>query len=143
MRRTVQIYGALGALVIGGLGIVTPPVAASGQADYAIDGCTRADLGGHSVARVWDDALLELIRQVVPAPTVHARNLFHTSVAMWDAWAAFDPEADGYLVTEKVAAPMTSRRHGRRRSAMPSTASCSGATARSRISRSPPSSSTR
>jgi hypothetical protein len=102
MRRTVQIYGALGALVIGGLGIVTPPVAASGQADYLIEGCSRADLGGHSVARVWDDALLELIRQVVPAPTVHARNLFHTSVAMWDAWAAYDPEADGYLVTEKV-----------------------------------------
>ena len=34
--------------------------------------------------------LLELIRQVVPAPTVHARNLFHTSAAMWDAWAAYD-----------------------------------------------------
>ena len=51
---------------------------------------------------MWDDALLELIRQVVPAPTVHARNLFHTSVAMWDAWAAYDPTADGYLVTEKL-----------------------------------------
>jgi hypothetical protein len=37
----------------------------------------------------------------VPAPTVHARNLFHTSAAMWDAWAAYDPQADGYLVTEK------------------------------------------
>jgi Domain of unknown function (DUF6851) len=104
MRRTVQVYGALGALIIGGLGVVAPPAAASGESDYQIAGCTRADLGGHSVARVWDDALLELIRQVVPAPTVHARNLFHTSVAMWDAWAAYDPEADGYLVTEKVEA---------------------------------------
>ncbi len=66
-----------------------------------IDGCTRADLGGRSVARVWDDTLLELIRQVVPAPTVHARNLFHTSAAMWDAWAAYDPTAEGYFVTEK------------------------------------------
>ena len=45
--------------------------------------------------------MLELIRQVVPAPTVHARNLFHTSAAMWDAWAAYDPTADGYFVTEK------------------------------------------
>src|SRR5262245_9377505 len=105
MRRTAQIYGAVGALIIGGLSIVAPTVAASGQADYEVAGCTRADLGGHSVARVWDDALLELIRQVVPAPTVHARNLFHTWVAMWDAWAAYEPEADGYLVTEKVAAP--------------------------------------
>ncbi len=71
------------------------------QPSTTIDGCSRADLDGRSVARVWDDAMLELIRQVVPAPTVHARNLFHTSAAMWDAWAAYDPTADGYFVTEK------------------------------------------
>ena len=53
------------------------------------------------MARVWDEQLLELIRQVVPAPTVHARNLFHLSAAMWDAWAAYDPTADGYFVNEK------------------------------------------
>jgi hypothetical protein len=68
---------------------------------YAVEGCTREDLGGRTVARVWDEALLELIRQVVPAPTVHARNLFHTSAAMWDAWAAYDPTAVGYVVDEK------------------------------------------
>lgn len=85
-------------------------IAASGLAGcattppYLTEACTRADLGGHSVARVWDDRLLELIRQVVPAPTVHARNLFHMSAAMWDAWAAYDPTADGYFVTEKLKA---------------------------------------
>jgi Domain of unknown function (DUF6851) len=68
---------------------------------YTIDGCERADLGGRSVARVWDEALLDGIRRDVPAPTVHARNLFHTSAAMWDAWAAYDPDADGYFVDEK------------------------------------------
>ena len=68
---------------------------------YAIDGCARRDLQGRSVARVWDDALLNAIRRDVPAPTVHARNLFHASAAMWDAWAAYDPVADGYFVTEK------------------------------------------
>jgi hypothetical protein len=36
---------------------------------------------------------------------VHARNLFHTSAAMWDAWAAYDPGASGYFVTEKHSAP--------------------------------------
>ena len=56
------------------------------------------------MARVWDEQLLALIRQVVPAPTVHARNLFHTSAAMWDAWAAYEPDADGYFVTEKLRA---------------------------------------
>ena len=32
---------------------------------------------------------------------VHARNLFHMSAGMWDAWAAYDPDADGYFVDEK------------------------------------------
>jgi hypothetical protein len=68
---------------------------------YVIDGCARADLHGRSVARVWDEAMLGAIRRDLPAPTTHARNLFHVSAAMWDAWAVFDPKADGYLVTEK------------------------------------------
>lgn len=54
-----------------------------------------------SVARRWDEALLDAIRRALPAPTVHARNLFHTSAAMWDAWATYDPHASGYFVTEK------------------------------------------
>jgi hypothetical protein len=71
---------------------------------FLIEGCERADLGGRSVARVWDESLLDAIRRDVPAPTVHARNLFHTSAAMWDAWAAYDPDADGYFVDEKLEA---------------------------------------
>lgn len=57
-----------------------------------------------SVARRWNEATLDAIRRDVPAPTVHARNLFHTSAAMWDAWAAYDADAVGYLVTEKLEA---------------------------------------
>ena len=72
-----------------------------GGDSYAIEGCERGDLGGRSVARVWDEALLDAIRRDVPAPTVHARNLFHVSAAMWDAWAAYDERADGYFVREK------------------------------------------
>jgi hypothetical protein len=45
--------------------------------------------------------LLDAIRRALPAPTIHARNLFHTSAAMWDAWAAYDPHAAGYFVAEK------------------------------------------
>ena len=102
MRRTRRVYRSVGALTIVGLLAVAIPVRAAGDSDFQVAGCERADLGDHSVARVWDETLLELIRQVVPAPTVHARNLFHTSVAMWDAWAAYDETADGYLVTEKA-----------------------------------------
>ena len=58
-----------------------------------------------SVARRWDEALLDAIRRALPAPTVHARNLFHVSAAMWDAWAAYDPQASGYFVSEKHTAP--------------------------------------
>jgi len=71
-------------------------------ASYLLEDCKRGDLEGRSVARVWDEALLDAIRRDTPAPTVHARNLFHTSAAMWDAWAAYDPEAEGYFVDEKL-----------------------------------------
>jgi hypothetical protein len=63
-----------------------------------------ADHPEWSVARRWDAALLDAIRRALPAPTVHARNLFHMSAAMWDAWAAYDPNASGYFVTEKQSA---------------------------------------
>jgi hypothetical protein len=54
-----------------------------------------------SVARRWNEATLDAIRRALPAPTVHARNLFHTSAAMWDAWAAYDPRASAFFVKEK------------------------------------------
>ena len=47
-----------------------------------------------SVARQWKEVLLTAIRNDLARPTVHARNLYHTSAAMWDAWAAYD-DADG------------------------------------------------
>ena len=45
----------------------------------------------HSVAREWNEVLLSAIRKDFARPTVHARNLFHTSIAMYDAWAAYEP----------------------------------------------------
>jgi hypothetical protein len=54
-----------------------------------------------STARVWDEEILAAIRIDTPNPPVHARNLFHLSVAMYDAWAAYDPVAVGYLFREK------------------------------------------
>lgn len=51
-----------------------------------------------SIARQWNEALLSAIRMDFARPTIHARNLFHTSSAMYDAWAAFDPVAETYLL---------------------------------------------
>lgn len=55
-----------------------------------------------SIARLWNEALLEAIRDDFARPTVHARNLFHTSVAMYDAWAIYDDTAVPYFIGNTV-----------------------------------------
>jgi len=59
---------------------------------------TSSGLAQHSVARDWNEVLLGAIRSDYSRPTVHARNLFHTSVLMYDAWAVFDSEAETVLL---------------------------------------------
>lgn len=54
---------------------------------------SNAIFSQHSVARQWNEQLLEAIRKDFARPTVHARNLFHSSVLMYDAWAIFDETA--------------------------------------------------
>ncbi|HZW10932.1 MAG TPA: GC-type dockerin domain-anchored protein [Phycisphaerales bacterium] len=66
--------------------------------------CVGSAADGQSVARQWNEALLEAIRIDTPRPTVHARNLFHVSVAMYDAWALYDDTATPYLVRERLSA---------------------------------------
>ena len=55
-----------------------------------------------SVSRLWNEILLDAIRGDFARPTLHARNLFHTSVAMYDAWAIYDKYAKTYLVGNQV-----------------------------------------
>ncbi|WP_353778941.1 FG-GAP-like repeat-containing protein [Winogradskyella sp. 3972H.M.0a.05] len=55
-----------------------------------------------SIARIWNEALLEAIRGDFARPTVHARNLFHSSIAMYDAWAIYDQQARPYLIGNSV-----------------------------------------
>lgn len=61
-----------------------------------------ADSSDWSIARVWNEELLEAIRNDSARPPVHARNLYHVSAAMYDVWAAYDPVAQGVFLTEKV-----------------------------------------
>ena len=56
----------------------------------------------HSIARSWNEVLLESIRNDYARPTIHARNLFHTSIAMYDSWALFDQRADTYMLGKNV-----------------------------------------
>ncbi len=55
-----------------------------------------------SVARLWNEAILGAIRMDYARPTVHARNLFHSSIAMYDAWAIINGGADTYLVGKQL-----------------------------------------
>jgi hypothetical protein len=101
----VRSRRALGAVVVAAvLAVALPACGVEDEPAYALADCTPDNRDGRSVARIWDETLLQLIREVIPAPTVHARNLFHTSAAMWDAWAAYDPTAAGYFVDEQLTA---------------------------------------
>lgn len=81
--------------------VQVPPLSRgeSVQAPAAVD-CGQA----RSVARAWNERILDAIRIDAPRPTVQARNLFHLSLAMYDTWAAYDQRAQPHLVDESVAA---------------------------------------
>lgn len=55
-----------------------------------------------SVSRKWNEALLFSIRGDFARPTIHARNLFHVSIAMYDAWAVYDQTASTFLLGRTI-----------------------------------------
>ncbi len=61
-----------------------------------------ADTRDPSVARLWNETLLNAVRNDYARPTVHARNLFHASAAMYDAWTVYDDTAGTYLLGKQV-----------------------------------------
>ncbi len=82
------------------LGIILMVAACGGSGDGS--GNITPDETDPSVARLWNENLLEAIRNDFARPTVHARNLFHISSAMYDAWAAFSDTASPYLLGNTV-----------------------------------------
>ncbi len=55
----------------------------------------------YSIARNWSERALESIRMDTPHPPAQARNLFTYSVCMYDAWAAYDTNAVGFVYRGK------------------------------------------
>jgi len=94
-RRAIAAALAIAALVGGTFALVLRPWESKPICTAAIEHPEW------SVARRWDEALLDAIRRALPNPAVHARNLYHLSAAMWDAWATYDPTADGVFFAEK------------------------------------------
>ncbi len=64
--------------------------------------CGSKPAQSQSVARQWNDVNLSAIRIDNPRPPVHARNLFHLSAAMYDAWAVYDMKAKPYSTAERI-----------------------------------------
>ncbi len=65
-------------------------------------GIISSDISAQSVAREWNEQCLNGVRNDFARPTVVARNLWHLSAAMYDAWAAYDPIPRPYFLGESV-----------------------------------------
>ena len=64
--------------------------------------CALSAVAQQSVARQWNEMLLEAISGDFARPPIHARNLYHISAAMYDAWAVYNPDADTYFLGKTV-----------------------------------------
>jgi hypothetical protein len=91
-RQTTRAALLAAVLAVAGCG--------GGDSDDAVR--QTADARTPSVARSWNEALLDAIRKDLARPTVHARNLFHVSAAMYDAWAVYSDPATPYLAGGEV-----------------------------------------
>ncbi len=56
----------------------------------------------NSAARQWNELLLASIRKDFARPPVHARNLFHFSIAAYDSWAAYEESNCTFLLGQTV-----------------------------------------
>ncbi|MFT6162105.1 MAG: hypothetical protein ACJA00_004703 [Myxococcota bacterium] len=84
--------------------VPTPPTLPPGPGDGPVV-CPAEGVdfsGDASVAHAWNEQVLNAIRRDIPEPGVHARNLLHSSVAMWDAWVAYDDIGVGVVVQESA-----------------------------------------
>ena len=67
----------------------------------ALFGCLSESIAQeaeHDVAFEWIEVQLKGIRVDFARPPIHARNLYHVSLAMYDAWAAYDDVAETVLL---------------------------------------------
>ena len=92
MTRARRLHG-LPAATIAALALVLLPTA---EAQYQI-------LPDRSVARNWSEVLIAALRRDAGQVAVNARNVFHFSIAVYDAWAAYDDNGRTYLLGNNVA----------------------------------------
>jgi hypothetical protein len=96
MRKLTMVIGLVLILALG-------LVATVGQPEPA----RAAD--GDNLVLVWNQATLDSIRALPPAPTVVARALAIVHTAIYDAWAAYDPLAVGTRLGAGLRQPAAER----------------------------------
>ena len=55
-----------------------------------------------SVPHQWVNQNLNAIRKDRARPPIHARNLYHLSSGMYDAWAAYEPNVETYFLGKEL-----------------------------------------
>ena len=72
----------------------------------SIEGFDTDSLDQYSSARIWMEILLESIRNDFARPTVHARNLYHSSAMMYDVWQVYNSATNingsNYLINQSL-----------------------------------------
>ncbi len=87
----------------------------------AISGCGGGDADRPfepSVVVQWNEVALDAIRQSPPRPTVNSRALFLLHASMYDAWAAYDPVADGTQFGGRLRRPAGERTESNKQAAV-------------------------
>ena len=56
----------------------------------------------HSAARMWMDQALQAVKWDSQGSTIHARDLYHLSLAMYEAWAVYQPHAEHLLLGKEI-----------------------------------------
>ena len=69
---------------------------------FAVPSVSQAQEDEHGIAYEWIEVQLKGIRTDFARPPVHARNLYHVSLGMYDAWAAYDEVAETVLLGNTV-----------------------------------------
>ena len=68
-------------------------VSSGGEAlSQSVEVVFEIDTEERSVARWWNEFMLEAIRRDFPNPTKHGRNLYHVSAALWDGFWTYEDE---------------------------------------------------
>ena len=68
----------------------------------ALSSTLTAQDAEHDVAYEWIEVQLKGIRTDFARPPIHARNLYHVSLGMYDAWAAYDEVSEPVLLGHTV-----------------------------------------